>query len=72
MLAISALAAALEQGGWNESQNANIDEAVIREYFTEANFRTMFPGEDATECGGYTLAECAEAVIRWQREVEND
>lgn len=71
MKAISALQAALEFGGWSLGQDAGIDEQEIRAYFTEENFAAMFPGEDATECGGYALDECAEAVIEWQREVGN-
>lgn len=68
MKALSALQAALEWGGWNLGQDAAIGEQEIRDYFTEQNFRMMFPGEDATECGGYSLDECAQAVIDWQQE----
>ena len=72
MKALNALQAALEFGGWNLGQDAGIDEQEIRSYFTEKNFSAMFPGEDATECGGYSLDECAEAVIEWQREAGNE
>ena len=70
MKAGSALQAALEFGGWNLEQDAGIDEQEIRDYFTEENFRSMFPGEDATECGGFSLDECAQAVIDWQNEAD--
>lgn len=70
MKAVNALQAALEFGGWNLGQDAKIDEQEIRDYFTEENFRSMFPGEDATECGGFSLDECAQAVIDWQNEAD--
>ena len=70
MKAASALQAALENGGWNLGQDAGIGEREIRDYFTEDNFRSMFPGEDATECGGFSLDECAQAVIDWQNEAD--
>lgn len=68
MRALSALDAALEQGGWNYPQNANRPESEIREYFTEENFRNMFGPNECDDCGGYSLDECAAAVIEWQTE----
>ena len=68
MRAANALQAAFEFGGWNSPQSAGISEDEIRNYFTAENFRSMFPSEDATECGGYSLRECADAVIEWQTE----
>ena len=70
MKADNALQAAFEFGGWNSPQSAGISEDEIRNYFTEENFRSMFPGEDATECGGFSLDECAQAVIDWQNEAD--
>ena len=66
MKATSALQAAQEYGGWNLEQSADIAADEIIAYFSEDNFRAMFPGEDATECGGYTLDACADAIIEWQ------
>ena len=63
----SALNAAIDQGGWNHKQTANIPAAEIRAYFSENNFRAMFGADGAEECGGYSLDECAEAVIEWQK-----
>ena len=68
MKATGALQAAQEFGGWTLPHTAAIDDQAIRDYFTEDNFVAMFPGDDATECGGYSLDECAEAVIEWQKE----
>lgn len=66
--ASSALEAAFEYGGWNMAQDASVNEQEVLDYFTERNFSRMFPGEDPAECGGYTLDECARAVIAWHRE----
>ena len=61
MRATSALRAAREFGGYDTSIGTPT-RADIEAYFTEANFASMFPGDDCTECGGYSLTECAEAV----------
>ena len=71
MNANSALQAALEYGGWNHGQDANIAEDVIRDYFTVENFSNMFGGDNSDQCGGFELDECADAVIEWQRESSN-
>lgn len=60
---ISALQAATEYGGFDLDLAGDMTAQDIRDYFTSANFDRMFPGDDNTQCGGYTLAECAEAVI---------
>lgn len=71
MRAINALTAAIEHGGWDRAQDDGVTDAEVWAYFSVSNFRNMFPGDDASECGGYTLRECAEAVIRWHREAIN-
>ena len=68
MTATSALQAALEYGGWNERQDANVSEDDIRAYFSPERFLEMFGS--AGDCGGYSLDECADAVIQWQSEAE--
>lgn len=71
MSADNALQAALEYGGWNHGQDDNISEDEIREYFTVENFAHMFGPDGADQCGGFDLEECADAVIKWQREENN-
>ena len=68
MKASCANQAATEYGGWDfacvdMTQPRENIVASIREYFTEENFSAMWPGEDATKCGGYTLDECSAAMI---------
>jgi hypothetical protein len=63
MTALDALEAATDYGGFDLSVAHGLTGDDVREYFSETNFRQMFPGEDPTECGGYSLAACAEAVI---------
>ena len=64
MKATSALQAAFDFGGWNLKQNDKVTAKEILEYFTEHNFRDMF-GDNQNDCGGYTLEECASAVIEF-------
>lgn len=75
MKATSALQAALEWGGWNLTQDEKPSEEMIREYFTKKNFDRMFGednGDPADRVGGYSLDECAEAVIQWHAECGAD
>lgn len=62
-----ALELAQSVGGFDLSQAAGITAAEVREYFTPAAFVEMFGGEPEDYCGpclgGFTLDECAEAVI---------
>lgn len=60
MNATSALQAAADYAGLEMSEDLTREE--VEEYFTEENFRYMFPDEDPTDCGGYSLGDCAEAV----------
>ena len=64
MKASNALQAAFNFGGWNLKKNDKVTAKEISDYFTEDNFREMF-GTDQDSCGGYSLKECAEAVLEF-------
>ena len=57
------LQAAIENGGFDLALVGDMTAQDIREYFTADNFSRMFPGDDNSHCGGYSLTECANAVI---------
>jgi hypothetical protein len=60
------LQAAQEVGGFDidQARRDGMTRADVESYFSEDNFRAMFPGDDPTECSGYTLDACAAAVCR--------
>lgn len=60
-----ALQSAQEYGGFDldiARKNGTTCEEV-REYFTVENFASMFGAEQADDCGGYPLDDCADAII---------
>lgn len=59
-IANNALQAATDYAGIELTDDLTRKE--VEEYFTEENFRHMWPGDDPTECVGYTLNDCADAV----------
>ena len=60
----NALQAATEYGGFDLTTAENMTAQDVREYFTPENFAKMFPGDETETCGGWTLDECANAVIK--------
>jgi len=63
MRATSAIQAATEFGGFDLRAGAGMSADEVRAYFSRENIARMFPGEDASQCGDYSLEECAAAVI---------
>ena len=63
---MTALQAAVEFGGFDlkVASDIGMDADAVRDYFSSDNFRNMFPEENPEMCDGYTLNECANAVIK--------
>ena len=71
MQAQSALAAATEFGGFSLEEVAEITDDEVREYFSIDSMQRMFPGDDCHDCGGYSLEDCADAIIEELEELRN-
>jgi hypothetical protein len=63
--ALSALQAATEYGGYDMAIGKEDGDtaADVRRYFSRKHFEKIFGVGEGDECGGYTLDECADAVI---------
>lgn len=57
------LDAAILVGGFDIELGKALSTEEIAEYFTRENFERMFAGEDCSQCGGYSLDECRDAVL---------
>lgn len=63
MEASSALQAAEEWGGLDLDEARGMTADEIHAYFSVGNIEKMFPGSGSTSLGGFSLKECAEAII---------
>lgn len=57
------LDAAIQMGGFDLEVGKNFSRKDVLDYFSEENLDRMFPGSYNREIDGYSLDECAEAII---------